>query len=77
MARFIALKLPGAQGQTIHVNVDQIRVLRPEVKEKTAIIFDDKHKVVIEGTADHILTPRLRDFNWRPANSIRRRAVGG
>ena len=56
MARFIALKLPGAQGQTVHVNVDQIRVLRPEVKEKTAIIFDDKHKVVVEGTADHILT---------------------
>jgi CTP-dependent riboflavin kinase len=55
MARFIALELPGAQGQTVHVNVDQIRVLRPEVKE-TAIIFDDKHKVVVEGTADHILT---------------------
>jgi hypothetical protein len=54
MARFIALKVAGAKGQTIHVNVDQIRVLR-EVKGTTVIMFDDKHKVVVEGGADHII----------------------
>jgi hypothetical protein len=55
MARFVALKAPGAQGQTVHVNVDQIRILR-EAKGKTVIMFDDKHRVVVEGSADHIIT---------------------
>jgi len=49
MARFISLTLLGdIEDKTIHVNMDQVRVLLPQTTGTTSVIFDDDHNFIVE-----------------------------
>jgi hypothetical protein len=56
VARFISLTLLGdVQDKTIHVNMDQVRVLHPQTTGTTAVIFDESQTFVVEDDVGLIL----------------------
>jgi len=56
MARFISLTLLGdIEDKTIHVNMDQVRVLLPQTTGTTTVIFDENHSFIVEDELKTIL----------------------
>ena len=56
MARFISLTLLGdIEDKTIHVNMDQVRVLHPQTTGTTTVIFDENHSFIVEDDIGLIL----------------------
>jgi hypothetical protein len=56
MARFISLTLLGdIEDKTVHVNMDQVRVLLPQTTGTTSVNFDENHNFIVEDDIGLIL----------------------
>jgi hypothetical protein len=56
MARFISLTLLGdIHDKTIHVNMDQVRVLHPQTTGTTTVVFDENQSFIVEDDVGLIL----------------------
>jgi FtsP/CotA-like multicopper oxidase with cupredoxin domain len=56
MARFISLTLSGEiQDKTIHVNMDQVRILHAQTTGTTSVIFDENQSFIVEDDVGLIL----------------------
>jgi len=59
MARFISLTLPGEE--TIHVNMDLVRVLHPQTTGTTEVVFDESQRLIVEDDVGLILKTLAED----------------
>jgi hypothetical protein len=58
MAKFVTLTMSDAlrgRQRTVHVNLDQIRIVMPEPGGKTTITFDNDQSIVVEEASDRIV----------------------
>jgi len=55
MAKFVELRLPGEEMQTIHVNVDRVRLLRSGTGGRATIFFDEGLGITVVETPGEIV----------------------
>jgi hypothetical protein len=78
MPKFVELCVGECDGERgiVHVNMDQVRFLRPVSQGGTAIVFDHGDNLIVEDGADYILTLAQRWFPFRSAiPQLKTRAV--
>jgi hypothetical protein len=58
MPKFVELCVGECDGERgiVHVNMDQVRFLRPVSQGGTTIVFDHGDNLIVEDRADYILT---------------------
>jgi hypothetical protein len=58
MPKFVELCVGECDGERgiVHVNMDQVRFLRPVSQGGTAVVFDHGDNLIVEDGADYILT---------------------
>ena len=58
MAKFLTLTMSDAlrgRQRTVHVNLDQVRIVLPDTSGKTIVIFDKDHSIFVEDAPDRIV----------------------
>ena len=58
MAKFLKLTMTDTlrrRQRTVHVNLDQVRIVLPDASGKTIIMFDNDHSITVEDDPDRIV----------------------